>query len=188
LSDLSKHEAGCLITKCWNFDNCDRPQNTAIKTLKPCCSELCEAVLLLEERFGDKKAMYEVLGKFITSYKAPDSPALNLSKPRSLTSNNSGPMALTWDSSRIGGSIQLSEGNTHCFLKEQSYLFRTAVANQGFMSGVHYWEIMADSRTENELKIGVTSNTGFDLNSAFCDHAGGYAYYGTVLIIQDLDS
>jgi hypothetical protein len=46
------------------------------------------------------------------------------------------------------------------------------------MSGVHYWEIIADSRTENELKIGVTTSKEFDLNSAFCDHAFGFAYYG----------
>jgi hypothetical protein len=46
------------------------------------------------------------------------------------------------------------------------------------MSGIHYWEILADSRTENELKIGVTLSRDFDLNSAFCDHVFGYAYYG----------
>ena len=46
------------------------------------------------------------------------------------------------------------------------------------MSGIHYWEIAADNRTENELKIGVTTSREFDLNSAFCDHAFGYAYYG----------
>lgn len=43
----------------------------------------------------------------------------------------------------------LSEGNTNVFLKEQAYLFRTAIANVGFTSGVHYWEIIADGRTEN---------------------------------------
>lgn len=44
--------------------------------------------------------------------------------------------------------------------------------------GIHYWEIIADNRTENELKIGVSTVRDFDLNSAFCDHPFGYAYYG----------
>lgn len=34
-------------------------------------------------------------------------------------------------------------------------MFRTVIAKEPFMSGVHYWEIEADNRTENELKIGV---------------------------------
>ena len=37
------------------------------------------------------------------------------------------------------------------------------------MEGVHYWEIVADSRTENELKIGVCTNDKIGFNSAFCD-------------------
>lgn len=41
------------------------------------------------------------------------------------------------------------------FLRESAYMFRTVIAKEPFMSGVHYWEIEADNRTENELKIGV---------------------------------
>ena len=63
-------------------------------------------------------------------------------------------------------------------MKEQSYVFRSAVSNIGFTSGINYWEIIADSRTENELKIGVSLSRDFDMNSAFCDHPFGYAYYG----------
>jgi hypothetical protein len=46
------------------------------------------------------------------------------------------------------------------------------------MSGIHYWEIIADDRTENELKIGIATKKDFNLNSAFCDFEFGYAYYG----------
>jgi hypothetical protein len=46
------------------------------------------------------------------------------------------------------------------------------------MAGVHYWEIIADDRTENELKIGIATKKDFNLNSAFCDFEFGYAYYG----------
>ena len=46
------------------------------------------------------------------------------------------------------------------------------------MGGVHYWEIIADDRTENELKIGISTRKDFNPNSAFCDYEFGYAYYG----------
>lgn len=63
-------------------------------------------------------------------------------------------------------------------LKEPAYVFRTAIGTSGFTSGLHYWEIIPDIRTENELKIGVATSSNFDLNTAFCDHIFGYAYYG----------
>ena len=44
--------------------------------------------------------------------------------------------------------------------------------------GIHYWEIHADAKTENELKIGVACKKDFNYNSAFCDYEFGYAYYG----------
>ena len=62
-------------------------------------------------------------------------------------------------------------------------MFRSAVSNFGFTSGINYWEIIADSRTENELKIGVSLSRDFDMNSAFCDHSFGFAYYGKFLLI-----
>ncbi len=73
-------------------------------------------------------------------------------------------------------------------LKEAAYVFRTAVGASGFTSGMHYWEIIPDPRTENELKIGVTTTLAFDYNTAFCDHVFGYAYYGTTSIIQVWDN
>jgi hypothetical protein len=30
---------------------------------------------------------------------------------------------------------------------------------------VHYWEIIADRRTENELKIGITKNINFNYDT-----------------------
>ena len=78
----------------------------------------------------------------------------------------------------------MSDGNQHCFLKEQSYLFRSVLANTGFTGGIHYWEILADNRTENELKIGVTTMKDFDYNSAFCDYNFGFSYYGIIIFMQ----
>ena len=126
--------------------------------------------------------MYEIIGKLAVGGNMGGKVGNNNVKDRSL-SYGTGPMALTWDPSKTGGSIQLTEGNSRCFLKEQSYLFRTTMTGQGFMSGVHYWEILTDNRTENELKIGVSLSNSFDFNSAFCDHSFGFAYYGILWLI-----
>ena len=56
-------------------------------------------------------------------------------------------------------------------------MFRTVLSNKGFESGTHYWEVIADSRTENELKVGVCKNRDFDLRTAFSDYSYGWAYY-----------
>ena len=44
-------------------------------------------------------------------------------------------------------------------------------------ASVYYWEIHADSQTENELKIGVTCNKEFNINTAFSDYEFGFAYF-----------
>ena len=43
---------------------------------------------------------------------------------------------------------------------------------------MHYWEIIADARTEHELKIGVTAQKTFNVNQSFSDYEFGFAYYG----------
>lgn len=182
LIDLAKHESTCLMTKCWNFDNCEKAENKSFKTLKPCCSDLCASLLELKEKFGDNKAMYEVLSKYVPE--GSNSPEKVKSNSLERSEGGGGEsVQLAWDNGKSSGSITFTDGNTQCFLKEQSYLFRTSIANYGFTSGVHYWEILADSRTENELKIGVSCSTSFDFNSAFCDHAFGFAYYGNSSLI-----
>ena len=85
---------------------------------------------------------------------------------------------LRWDSTKCGTGISFENNKALVFLKEQAYVFRSVTTTFGFTSGVHYWEIVADSRTENELKIGVSTSNNFDFNTAFCDHPFGYAYYG----------
>lgn len=63
------------------------------------------------------------------------------------------------------------------YLKEEQYIFRSVLANTSFNSGCHYWEIIADARTENELKIGVVKSQDIDLKTAFSDYSFGWAYY-----------
>lgn len=83
-----------------------------------------------------------------------------------------------WDPSNSSKEIHFSADNRHAFLFEANYLFRTIIGSRPFMDGVHYWEIVADSRTEHELKIGVSLQQKFSVNNAFCDYEFGFAYYG----------
>jgi hypothetical protein len=69
--------------------------------------------------------------------------------------------------------------NRSLFLKEDTYQFRTCIADKPFDSGIHYWELIADSSSDNEPKVGVTKNREFDFrNSAFSDFSFGWAFYG----------
>lgn len=51
----------------------------------------------------------------------------------------------------------MSPDNRGIYLKEDDYVFRTAFGNIPFTAGVHYWEIIADARSEHELKIGLSA-------------------------------
>ena len=62
-----------------------------------------------------------------------------------------------WDPEHSSKEIRFSQDLRHAFLFESTYLFRTAISSRPFMDGIHYWEIIADARTEHELKIGVTT-------------------------------
>lgn len=57
-------------------------------------------------------------------------------------------------------------------------MFKSVVADYPMMNGCHYWEILADGKTENELKIGVSTKKDFNYNTAFCDSDHGFAFYG----------
>ena len=75
--------------------------------------------------------------------------------------------------------IELSAGNRHIFLSEDNYLYRSAIGSVGFEGGTHYWEVVADARTENEFKIGVVKNRFIDLKTSFSDYSCGWAFYAT---------
>ena len=83
-----------------------------------------------------------------------------------------------WDPKFASDVIEISANNRVLYLKEEQYIFRSVIADKSFNEGIHYWEIIADGRTENELKIGVCKNRDFDLKTAFCDYSFGWAYYG----------
>lgn len=53
--------------------------------------------------------------------------------------------------------IKISSDHRSLYLKEDAYVFRTAFGNIPFSEGIYYWEIIADARSEHELKIGVSA-------------------------------
>ncbi len=61
-----------------------------------------------------------------------------------------------WDPDHSSKDIHFSRDCRHAFLNESNYYFRTVISNRPFYDGIHYWEIVADSRTEHELKVGVS--------------------------------
>lgn len=83
-----------------------------------------------------------------------------------------------WDPTYSSEAIELTAENRTTFLSEDTYLFRTVIADTKFDGGLHYWELIADSRSENELKIGVAKNRDFDMKTSFSDYSFGWAYYG----------
>ncbi len=87
-------------------------------------------------------------------------------------------MEFSWDPENSSKEIQFSYDYRQVFLGEANYYFRTVIANRPFMEGVHYWEIIADARTEHELKIGVTTQQKFNVNASFSDYDFGFAFYG----------
>jgi E3 ubiquitin-protein ligase NRDP1 len=83
-----------------------------------------------------------------------------------------------WDPLFTCEQIELTAENRSIFLREDTYLFRSVIADKCFDSGIHYWELIADSRSDNEMKIGVTKNKDFDLKTSFSDYSFGWAFYG----------
>lgn len=83
-----------------------------------------------------------------------------------------------WDSTKKGQGIQVFNNGDSLLLSETCYAFRTIVSNVGFTHGTHYWEIVADRRTENELKIGISKNLNFNYDTSFSDYSFGWAFYG----------
>jgi hypothetical protein len=53
--------------------------------------------------------------------------------------------------------VKLSVDERTLYLKEDDYVFRTVYSNTEVTEGIHYWEIIADARSEHELKIGISA-------------------------------
>jgi len=146
LLDLAKHETVCQRAKCWNFDNCEGNDEPVRSEGFPCCSPTCALLKAVVGCGNDQKKLYEEIKKFLESRNVDmkkDSTATSIisCNPKSVIvpANQSGSINFRWDATKCGQGIELFEGGQVVFLREQSYVFRTVVAEACLMSGVHYW-------------------------------------------------
>lgn len=62
-----------------------------------------------------------------------------------------------WDKEFLPVQVELSQDNRQLYLTEEEYVFRTVYGNTAFNEGIHYWEIIADARSEHEIKTGIAT-------------------------------
>ncbi|KRX08890.1 Concanavalin A-like lectin/glucanases superfamily [Pseudocohnilembus persalinus] len=92
--------------------------------------------------------------------------------------NNNNNKNLHWDTEKCAKQIVIDDADpTKASISQSNYVFRSVLTNQGFSDGVHYWEINIGPKG-NDLKIGVSCQTEFNYDSAFCDHKFGFGIYG----------
>lgn len=202
LEEYQKHEIICGLPKCQNkkcqkgsLKLIDYKDSKGVK--KKFCSDMCKYSYifqeLLKKESPDKLCKWfhvfvtETLNK--TIHVECDKRIENLKTIiQSLSGNTKisfneinyspGFTSFKWDKMKKGHGMQVSNGGENLFLNESCYAFRSAVSDTAFMEGVHYFEIISDKRTENELKIGVTKNTNFNYDTSFSDYNFGWAFYG----------
>lgn len=170
--ELDQHEAQCQLPKCEFYEFCGC-------TVKPefqkdnCCSFVCQFMKKVKSADGNWKQVYEEIANLSKIPKTIAPQGGNVSQGA-----GNRPVSFRWDANKIGTGIEVSNDKKTVFLKENAYMFRSVIGDTPMMEGIHYWEIHADMRTENELKIGVALRKDFNYNTAFCDYEFGYAYYG----------
>ena len=188
LYDLATHEVKCGKTKCWNHDICSGYEDDGKNYGAKNCSDECKILEDILKANGNLKKMHGILAKYqpkdvpMGGVQVVNNPGGKSGSGYSVSSasNNS----LKWNNQGCGQGLQFENNGTLVMLREPAYVFRTALTSTGFNGGAHYWEIIPDPRTENELKIGVATTNSFDLNTAFCDHVFGFAYYGLLVVMQ----
>jgi len=171
LCDLAQHEATCQLPKCEFNSICGnyvKPEFSKAGV----CSAVCEFMSKVKKANGNWKQVYEEIKTF-TKNASIAGGNMNIEK-----TNKSEVTNFKWDTTKIGHGIEVSSDRKSIYLKENAYMFRSAIGDTPMMGGVHYWEIHADPRTENELKIGVTTKREFNYDTAFSDYEFGYSYYG----------
>jgi E3 ubiquitin-protein ligase NRDP1 len=186
LSDLPAHEMNCQLPKCCNFEQCGNTIKLEFKD-KGVCDMACYLLKKIKESKNNYDQMLVEIKQCLSTSAAASPRSNNGGGSFFGTMNNSnllcnanalGVTQFKWDTAKCGTGIEIGPDGQAVFLKESAYVFRTVISNNPFMAGCHYWEIVADSRTENELKIGVTTKIDINLNTSFSDYEAGYCFYG----------
>lgn len=200
--EYEKHESICDLPKCQN-EKCRRGREHLIlfqdqdgKEYR-FCGEMCKYSFIFQQKAKvlTKEELCNWFHEFVTKtlkeglHKECEKKIINLKNMvRAVSGNNimkindidyvPGISNFKWDTERKGQGIQVYNNGESLFLNETCYAFRTIIATEPFTEGIHYFEIIADKRTESELKIGVTKNPDFNYDTSFSDYPFGWAFYG----------
>lgn len=203
LEKYEEHEKECDIPKCQNI-KCLKPSEKTItfkdeinKKDVQVCSEMCKYSYIFQQKIKTLKTE-EMIDWFHNLLKGELNTKIHENCEKRINNLKdmikaisgyeqkeineleycSGETSFKWDSQKKGTGIQIYNNGESLFLNESNYAFRTVVGNRPFTNGVYYFEIIADRRTENELKIGITKNLNFNYNTSFSDYDFGWAFYG----------
>jgi E3 ubiquitin-protein ligase NRDP1 len=83
-----------------------------------------------------------------------------------------------WDKEFLPKQVELSIDDRQLYLTEEEYVFRTVYGNTPFNEGIHYWEIVADARSEHEIKTGIATKREKNQDASFSDFQHGWAFFG----------
>jgi len=168
-----QHEMNCGISKCFNYDKC---KNTAPYTImdKPVCSEACYIVQILAENpYIEDKDLLAHLEKFVQKVNTNGDAHFEQIK-------------LSWTST--AADIQITDGSTVSNNHEQGG-YQSAVTDQGFVGGIHYFEVDLPHTNRFPLKVGVTLDKAFDMNAkGFSDYVFGYSFFTKGQLRNNSDS
>jgi len=83
-----------------------------------------------------------------------------------------------WDKEFMPEQVTCSPDFRQIYLTEEEYVFRTVYGAKGLTEGIHYWEIIADARSEHEIKTGISSKRNINEKASFSDFEHGWAFFG----------
>ena len=207
--EYEKHESICHLPKCQN-EKCKQVLKNPViykdqdENEHKFCSDMCKYSYIFQEKVKvlTKDELCDWFHEFMTVtlntdfHKICEKRINNLKNMiRGVSGNNDleiddidydpGISKFKWDTKRKGQGIKVYNNGDSIFLNETCYAFRSIVANEPFMEGIHYFEIIADKRTESELKIGFTKNPDFNYDTSFSDYPFGWAFYGVGQLRHD---
>jgi len=180
IHEIDEHELSCGQPDCEFTQHCKNKVGKGFEK-EGVCGEVCQFLKKVKASNNDWKALLTHIKALHKEYtgnvggKMPVGGGGSISQPISVGSNS---VNWKWDGKCCGKGITISGDGSSVYLKENAYMFRSVIGDTPFNGGVHYWEIHADPRTENELKIGVAGSKNFNFDTSFSDFAFGYAYYG----------
>eukprot|EP00826_Nyctotherus_ovalis_P040530 TRINITY_DN4005_c0_g1_i1.p1 TRINITY_DN4005_c0_g1~~TRINITY_DN4005_c0_g1_i1.p1 ORF type:complete len:336 (-),score=90.49 TRINITY_DN4005_c0_g1_i1:142-1149(-) len=198
---IDEHERDCRVPKCSN-PLCRVVLNPSKQRRVPknagyACSEVCKLATMFQGELAatEKSPPLATFDKFLRAVKLEsDSQGLShlvesSSPPEVLSMANSGSAGgmhpalygineFVWDTETASPSVMFFAENRVALLNDAAFVYKNVFGSVGFMGGSQYWEIIIDSMTQNELKVGVSKERSKTGEGAFCDGVGGYAYYG----------